>query len=59
MHDWPKEIYDINTVIIAVRSELNQIPDSSPDAIILMNCLADLCVMFLVIIYCISLIHEN
>ncbi|KIJ69735.1 hypothetical protein HYDPIDRAFT_120723 [Hydnomerulius pinastri MD-312] len=47
--DWPKSIYDISAVIVAVQSELDRSPSSSsssksssPDAILLMECLAEL-----------------
>ncbi|KAI0940385.1 hypothetical protein AcV5_001504 [Taiwanofungus camphoratus] len=46
--NWPKGIYDISAVIVAVQSELDRAPSSSsmnpttPDAIILMECLAEL-----------------
>ncbi|KAJ3568468.1 hypothetical protein NP233_g5698 [Leucocoprinus birnbaumii] len=46
--DWPREIYDISAVIVAVRSELDK-ADSQPrsmaspsSTVILMECLADL-----------------
>ncbi|KAL6307128.1 vacuolar protein sorting-associated protein 41 [Sparassis latifolia] len=45
---WPKGIYDIPAVIVAVQSELDRAPSSSslstttPDSIILMECLAEL-----------------
>ncbi|KAG2069002.1 vacuolar protein sorting-associated protein 41 [Suillus decipiens] len=47
--EWPKSIYDISTVIVAVQAELDRSPSSSssrslpaPDAVILMECLAEL-----------------
>ncbi|KAG1870933.1 vacuolar assembling protein VPS41 [Suillus tomentosus] len=47
--EWPKSIYDISTVIVAVQAELERSPSSStskslpaPDAVILMECLAEL-----------------
>ncbi|KAG1743621.1 uncharacterized protein EDB91DRAFT_1125116 [Suillus paluster] len=47
--EWPKSIYDISVVIFAVQAELERSPSSSssrsspaPDAIILMECLAEL-----------------
>ncbi|KAI0351535.1 vacuolar protein sorting-associated protein 41 [Trametes cingulata] len=45
---WPKGIYDIGAVIVAVQSELDRAPSSSsmkptgPDTVILMECLAEL-----------------
>jgi hypothetical protein len=45
---WPKDIYDIPSVIVALESELDKTPSSSkmasggPDASILMECLAEL-----------------
>ncbi|KAI0303893.1 hypothetical protein BC826DRAFT_980228 [Russula brevipes] len=52
IHDWPKDIYDISAVIVAIQSELDRsVPTSSkstlpmpapPDTIILMECLAEL-----------------
>ena len=52
IHDWPKDIYDISTVIVAIHSELDRyVPTSSrttlsvpaaPDTVILMECLAEL-----------------
>lgn len=46
--EWPKDIYDIAAVIVAVRSELDKTAStsktisSSPDTTILMECLAEL-----------------
>ncbi|OAX39598.1 vacuolar protein sorting-associated protein 41 [Rhizopogon vinicolor AM-OR11-026] len=47
--EWPKSIYDISAAIVAVQAELDRSPSSSsskssaaPDAIILMECLAEL-----------------
>ncbi|KIJ13328.1 hypothetical protein PAXINDRAFT_81370 [Paxillus involutus ATCC 200175] len=47
--EWPKSIYDISAVIVAVHSELDRTPSSSstskpltPDVVLLMECLADL-----------------
>lgn len=47
--EWPKSIYDISAVIVAVQAELDRSPSSSstrslpaPDAVILMECLAEL-----------------
>ncbi|KAG2130198.1 uncharacterized protein EDB93DRAFT_1095067 [Suillus bovinus] len=48
--EWPKSIYDVSTVIVAVQGELDRSPSSSttsgslpaPDAVILMECLAEL-----------------
>ncbi|KAL4076442.1 hypothetical protein V8B97DRAFT_1921758 [Scleroderma yunnanense] len=48
IRDWPKSIYDIPAVIVAIQSELERIPmssslkTSSSDAILLMECLAEL-----------------
>jgi hypothetical protein len=49
--EWPKSIYDIPAVIVAVQGELDRSPSSSssksssaPDTIILMECLAELLV---------------
>ncbi|TCD63875.1 Vacuolar protein sorting-associated protein 41 [Steccherinum ochraceum] len=48
IQDWPKGIYDISAVIVAVQSELDRAPSSSssvsaaPDTVILMECLAEL-----------------
>lgn len=48
IRDWPKSIYEIPSVIVAVQSELERIPmssslkTSSADAVWLMECLADL-----------------
>ncbi|KAH9848839.1 vacuolar protein sorting-associated protein 41 [Lenzites betulinus] len=45
---WPKSIYDVAAVIVAVQSELDRAPSSSttkptgPDTVILMECLAEL-----------------
>ncbi|KAI8982914.1 vacuolar protein sorting-associated protein 41 [Trametes punicea] len=45
---WPKGIYDIAAVIVAIQSELERAPSSStmkpsgPDTVILMECLAEL-----------------
>ena len=45
---WPKDIYDIPSVIVALESELHKEPSSSkvasngPDTTILMECLAEL-----------------
>ena len=45
---WPKDIYDIPSVIVALESELDNVPSSSkaassaPDTTILMECLAEL-----------------
>ncbi|KAH9947191.1 vacuolar protein sorting-associated protein 41 [Amylocystis lapponica] len=45
---WPKGIYDIPAVIVAVRAELDRAPSSSsmnattPDTVILMECIAEL-----------------
>ncbi|KAH9994131.1 vacuolar assembling protein VPS41 [Russula compacta] len=40
IHDWPKDIYDISAVIVAIQSELDRC--AAPDTIILMECLAEL-----------------
>jgi hypothetical protein len=47
--EWPKSIYDVSAVIVAVQAELDRSPSSSssrslpaPDAVILMECLAEL-----------------
>ncbi|KDQ63963.1 hypothetical protein JAAARDRAFT_27634 [Jaapia argillacea MUCL 33604] len=48
--DWPKGIYDISAVIVAIQSELDRSPSSSsstmraaaPDSALLMECLAEL-----------------
>lgn len=46
--EWPREIYDIGAVIVAVRSELDKVSSqpksisSTPGAVILMECLAEL-----------------
>lgn len=46
--EWPREIYDISAVIIAIRSELDKATSepkfmaSSSNTVILMECLADL-----------------
>lgn len=48
IQDWPKAIYDISAVIVAVQAELDRAPSSSssasitPDTVILMECLAEL-----------------
>ncbi|KAI6017010.1 hypothetical protein BKA83DRAFT_347458 [Pisolithus microcarpus] len=48
IRDWPKSIYDMPSVIVAIQSELERIPmssslkPSSVDAVWLMECLADL-----------------
>ncbi|KAI6120845.1 hypothetical protein EV401DRAFT_2169917 [Pisolithus croceorrhizus] len=48
IREWPKSIYDMPSVIVAIQSELERIPmssslkPSSPDAVWLMECLADL-----------------
>ncbi|KAI6043752.1 hypothetical protein EDC04DRAFT_2951962 [Pisolithus marmoratus] len=48
IRDWPKSIYDMSSVIVAIQSELERIPmssslkTSSADAVWLMECLADL-----------------
>ncbi|KAI9069075.1 vacuolar protein sorting-associated protein 41 [Trametes sanguinea] len=45
---WPKGIYDISAVIVAVQSELEKAPSTSttrpsgPDTVVLMECLAEL-----------------
>lgn len=50
---WPKGIYDIAVVIVAVHAELDRAPSSSsmtvttPDTAILMECLAELYVSHL------------
>jgi len=49
--EWPREIYDISAVIIAIRSELDKATSepkfmaSSSNTVILMECLADLLVV--------------
>ncbi|PCH40689.1 hypothetical protein WOLCODRAFT_117498 [Wolfiporia cocos MD-104 SS10] len=47
---WPKGIYDIPSVIVAVQAELDRAPSSSmntttPESVILMECLAELYIM--------------
>lgn len=52
IHDWPKDIYDISAVIVAIQSELDRYAPSSsrttlsmptaPDTVVLMECLAEL-----------------
>ncbi|KAI5983094.1 hypothetical protein EDD15DRAFT_2318116 [Pisolithus albus] len=48
IREWPKSIYDMPSVIVAIQSELERIPmssslkPSSVDAVWLMECLADL-----------------
>lgn len=48
IREWPKSIYDIPAVIVAIQSELERTPmssslkTSSSDAILLMECLAEL-----------------
>jgi hypothetical protein len=53
---WPASIYDISAVIVAVQAELDRVPSSSkstdggagtvtPDAVVLMECLAELYVV--------------
>jgi hypothetical protein len=50
--DWPKEIYDVPAVIVALQSELDCAPSPStivsmtPDTKILMECLAELLVNY-------------
>ena len=45
---WPKEIYDVPAVIVAVQAELDRAPSSSsmktaaPETVPLMECLAEL-----------------
>lgn len=52
--DWPKEIYDLPAVLVAIHAELDRIPASSskppstPDSALLMECLAELCAPLLV-----------
>ncbi|CAL1697418.1 unnamed protein product [Somion occarium] len=51
IRDWPKGIYDISVIIVAVQAELDRAPSSSamtstsPDTAILMECLAELYTM--------------
>jgi len=51
IQSWPKEIYDISAVIVAVQAELDRAPSSSsmntstPETAILMECLAELYTM--------------
>jgi hypothetical protein len=58
--DWPKEIYDVSAVIVALQSELDRAPSSSkivsttPDTVILMECLAELLVHFYIYVYTFS-----
>jgi len=49
IREWPSSIYDIPAVIVAIQSELDRTPSSSSssepaksDALMLMECLADL-----------------
>jgi len=42
---WKTGLYDLAAVIIAVQAELNGLPPASSDAIILMECLAELSVI--------------
>jgi hypothetical protein len=51
IQEWPKDIYDISTVIVAVHSELDKSASTSksaspvtPDSALLMECLAELSV---------------
>lgn len=52
--EWPKDLFDISAVIFAIQSELDRTSSSSstsptqratPDTAILMECLAELCVL--------------
>lgn len=46
--EWPKDLYDLGAVIVAVRAELDKsastssINSSTPDATVLMECLSEL-----------------
>ncbi|KAH8092455.1 hypothetical protein BXZ70DRAFT_950969 [Cristinia sonorae] len=48
IRDWPKSIYDVSAVIVAVQAELDRAPSSSSaapataDTVILMECLSEL-----------------
>ncbi|KAI0265207.1 vacuolar assembling protein VPS41 [Gloeopeniophorella convolvens] len=53
IHEWPKDIYDISAVIVAIQSDLDRqapsssrsaspTPQATPDTAILMECLAEL-----------------
>jgi hypothetical protein len=43
IQEWPKDIYDISAVIVAVQAELEK--STSQDSAVLMECLAELCVI--------------
>lgn len=51
IRSWPKDIYDISTIILAIQAELDRAPSSSsmqttaPETVVLMECLAELYTM--------------
>ena len=56
--EWPNSIYDVDAVIVAVQSELGRTTPSGDESRVLMECLAELSVLYYIYALCVLTIIQ-